>query len=294
MRAVLVEAPGSVAIREVPDPTPGPAALVRIERVGLCGTDRKIVHGTVAVDRPRILGHELIGRVAIAGQRNQLPEGTRVLIDPNIACGRCPVCRHDRPHLCPHGALTGRDVDGGCAVAHVPLVLQRAHDHQPAISPAEGLPSGDRAGTASTTAGTAGQRQLPAARGSRSARVAGPLRPAQGSAGGVNTAMHIDWVFVSASTVDTDIFLMLRAFSPSSPHSPAGLEQRSSGGRSSVGANRAFTGEELGVPGRHRFALTPVPGMAARLAPSPHHPHSRAARFVPATSTAITRRTKAQ
>jgi L-iditol 2-dehydrogenase len=115
MRAVLVEAPGSVAIREVPDPVPGPAALVRIERVGLCGTDRKIVHGAVAVDPPRILGHELVGRVALAGRRKQLPVGTRVAIDPSIACGRCPVCRHDRPHLCPHGALMGRDVDGGCA-----------------------------------------------------------------------------------------------------------------------------------------------------------------------------------
>jgi threonine dehydrogenase-like Zn-dependent dehydrogenase len=115
MRAVLVEAPGSVAIREVPDPTPGPAALVRIERVGLCGTDRKIVQGAVAVDRPRILGHEIVGRIAVAGQRKQLPEATRVVIDPSIACGRCPVCRHDRPHLCPHGALMGRDVDGGCA-----------------------------------------------------------------------------------------------------------------------------------------------------------------------------------
>lgn len=115
MRAVLVEAPGSVAVREVPDPTPGPAALVRIERVGLCGTDRKIVQGAVPVDPPRILGHELIGRVAVVGQRSQPPEGTRVLIDPGIACGRCPVCRHDLPHLCPHGALMGRDVDGGCA-----------------------------------------------------------------------------------------------------------------------------------------------------------------------------------
>ena len=115
MRALLVEAPGSVAIREVPDPTPGPAALVRMQRVGLCGTDRKFVHGAVAVDLPRILGHELVGRVAVAGRRNQPPEGTRVLVDPNIACGRCPVCRYDRPHLCPHGALMGRDVDGGAA-----------------------------------------------------------------------------------------------------------------------------------------------------------------------------------
>lgn len=115
MRAVMVEGPGSVTVGHAPDPAPGQAALVRIERVGLCGTDLKIVSGAIPVARQRILGHELIGRVAVAGQRGQVPEGTRVVIDPSIACGRCPVCRHDRPHLCPHGALMGRDVDGGCA-----------------------------------------------------------------------------------------------------------------------------------------------------------------------------------
>lgn len=115
MRAVTFEAPGLVAVRRLPDPSPGSDALVRIERIGLCGTDRKIVSGAVPVAERRILGHELIGRVAVAGRHRRIPEGTRVVIDPAIACGHCPVCRHDRPHLCPHGALMGRDVDGGCA-----------------------------------------------------------------------------------------------------------------------------------------------------------------------------------
>jgi threonine dehydrogenase-like Zn-dependent dehydrogenase len=115
MRAVMIEAPGSVMVGHVPDPVPGQAALVRIERAGLCGTDLKIVSGAIPVARQRILGHELVGRVAVAGQRRQVPEGTRVLIDPGIACGQCPVCLRDRPHLCPAGALMGRDVDGGCA-----------------------------------------------------------------------------------------------------------------------------------------------------------------------------------
>ena len=115
MRAVVVEAPGSAAVREVADPRPGTGALVRIERVGLCGTDLKIVDGTVPVRTPRILGHELVGRVHTAGPRGLVPAGTRVVIDPTVACGRCSVCRRDRSHLCPYGALMGRDVDGGGA-----------------------------------------------------------------------------------------------------------------------------------------------------------------------------------
>jgi L-iditol 2-dehydrogenase len=115
MRAVVVEAVNTVRVREIADPHPGRAALVRVERAGLCGTDLKIVHGTIPVRTPRVLGHELVGRVASAGARELVPEGTRVVIDPSIACGRCHVCRNDRPQLCPDGALIGRDVDGGCA-----------------------------------------------------------------------------------------------------------------------------------------------------------------------------------
>jgi len=133
MRAVVIEAPGAAVVREVADPRPGPAALVRMERVGLCGTDVKIVSGAIPVRRPRILGHELVGRVAVTGERELVPEGTRVVIDPAIACGRCPVCRHDRPHLCPHGGLMGRDVDGGCA-EYVLAAEDRLHPLPPDLS----------------------------------------------------------------------------------------------------------------------------------------------------------------
>jgi L-iditol 2-dehydrogenase len=120
MRAAVVVGPGSVDVREVPEPVADDgAALVRIGRAGLCGTDVKIVRGEVPVDTPRIIGHELVGRVVRTG--GLLPEGTRVLVDPSVACGRCPICRRDLPHLCPHGALMGRDVEGGCAeIAAVP------------------------------------------------------------------------------------------------------------------------------------------------------------------------------
>jgi L-iditol 2-dehydrogenase len=126
MKAVVVVAPGSVVVREVVDPPAGPAALIRIERAGLCGTDLKIVRGDVPVRTPRIVGHELIGRVAAPGERGLVPEGARVLVDPSVACGRCHACRRDRPHLCVHGALMGRDVDGGCAELAV-VAEERLH-----------------------------------------------------------------------------------------------------------------------------------------------------------------------
>lgn len=115
MRALVLTAVERLEARDVPRPEPGDRALVAIERVGICGTDLKIHAGGIAVDLPRILGHELVGRVTRAGAGNTTPAGTRVLIDPAVSCGRCALCRSERANLCPHGALMGRDVDGGFA-----------------------------------------------------------------------------------------------------------------------------------------------------------------------------------
>jgi L-iditol 2-dehydrogenase len=115
VKAVVLEAVDEVAVRDVSEPRYGSAALVQVERVGLCGTDLKIVRGAIPVRLPRVLGHELVGRVVVPGSRGLVPEGTRVVVDPSISCGRCHLCRNDRPQLCPDGALIGRDVDGGCA-----------------------------------------------------------------------------------------------------------------------------------------------------------------------------------
>ncbi|WP_245951261.1 zinc-dependent alcohol dehydrogenase [Phytoactinopolyspora halophila] len=98
---------------DVPEPASDGRAVVAPATMGLCGTDVKILAGSIPVDTPRILGHEIVGRVVRPGPARRVDEGQRVLIDPGIACGHCRLCRADRPHLCPHGALMGRDVDGG-------------------------------------------------------------------------------------------------------------------------------------------------------------------------------------
>jgi L-iditol 2-dehydrogenase len=115
MQAVVVEGRQLAAVRAVPPPDPGARALVRVSRGGLCGTDLKILSGDIPITFPRVLGHEMVGRVAAPGADGLVPTATRVLIDPGISCGRCPVCRNDRSYLCPDGVLMGRDVDGGFA-----------------------------------------------------------------------------------------------------------------------------------------------------------------------------------
>ena len=56
-------------------------------------------------------GHEMIGEVIEDGGTN-IATGQRVLIDPAIACGLCPLCCEGRPNLCLTGGLLGRDADG--------------------------------------------------------------------------------------------------------------------------------------------------------------------------------------
>lgn len=115
MKAVVVEAPGSVAVRDRPDPVPGIGALVRMLGAGICGTDVKIVSGGLPARLPVILGHEAVGRVEVPAPGSDIPAGSRVVVDPAASCGECEVCRDDLPHLCPRGGLMGRDFDGALA-----------------------------------------------------------------------------------------------------------------------------------------------------------------------------------
>ncbi|HSK95183.1 MAG TPA: alcohol dehydrogenase catalytic domain-containing protein [Euzebyales bacterium] len=112
MRAVVVGDVDHVTVEDVAAPVREDAALVAPEILGLCGTDLKIVSGAIPVSYPRVLGHEMVGRVVRPAADGRIAEGTRVLVDPAVSCGRCRLCRADRSHLCPSGALLGREVDG--------------------------------------------------------------------------------------------------------------------------------------------------------------------------------------
>jgi 2-desacetyl-2-hydroxyethyl bacteriochlorophyllide A dehydrogenase len=112
VRAVRVVAPGSIEITDVPEPDPGSSVLVRAGQVGICGTDSKILAGKIPVDYPRIMGHEMVGEVVTAPAGSPFPTGTRVLIDPGVACGWCHLCHAGRFNICINGGLMGRDMDG--------------------------------------------------------------------------------------------------------------------------------------------------------------------------------------
>lgn len=104
--------PGRVQLVETPEPEAVDQAVVRVERVGICGTDTKILAGKIPVRYPRTMGHEMVGVVVSAPPDFPFPEGRRVMVDPGVSCGWCELCRTGRTNICRNGGLLGRDMDG--------------------------------------------------------------------------------------------------------------------------------------------------------------------------------------
>jgi threonine dehydrogenase-like Zn-dependent dehydrogenase len=74
MLQVVLERPGRLVATDAPAPSPGPGdALVRVHRVGICGTDLHAVEGRQPFfTYPRIIGHEL-GVEVIPGSAARIP-----------------------------------------------------------------------------------------------------------------------------------------------------------------------------------------------------------------------------
>jgi 2-desacetyl-2-hydroxyethyl bacteriochlorophyllide A dehydrogenase len=119
MQAMVLEATGRLAREEVARP-PARAGevLVRVTHTGICGTDLKIYNGSIPVNCPLVMGHEVAGEVvesAAESAAGGLARGDRVIVDPVLFCGNCFHCRRGQTNLCSDGKLIGRDSDGGFA-----------------------------------------------------------------------------------------------------------------------------------------------------------------------------------
>ena len=113
--ALLVE-PGRFEWQElaIPELLPG-EALVQVQAVGICGTDLHGYRGTFPwLTYPRILGHEIGGRVVEVGPGVDGSLLDRpVAVEPTITCGHCYPCRVGRSNCCLSMRVRGVHVDGG-------------------------------------------------------------------------------------------------------------------------------------------------------------------------------------
>jgi len=117
MQSVVLNAPGSISLSDLPLPEPGEGEVrLMVVLAGICSTDRHIYHGDFAVPLPRVLGHELVGRVDAVGAG--LPEtwlGQMCAVQPARFCGECTNCLRGYPELCLHFSCLGNTQDGGFA-----------------------------------------------------------------------------------------------------------------------------------------------------------------------------------
>ena len=119
MRAVVVERPNEVVMRELETPAPGAGeVLVRSHFAGVCGTDVAIATGTFVDPRwvrfPVVLGHEWSGTIAELGRGvTDLAAGDRVVCEGTVPCGHCARCRRGQTNLCENYDQIGFTRSGG-------------------------------------------------------------------------------------------------------------------------------------------------------------------------------------
>ncbi len=124
MNCAVFHGPADLRVERRPAPEIGrdDDVLLRVEAASICGTDLHILSDPPGhpATPGTILGHEYVGEVVGAGDRVEgLRAGDRVVVDPNISCGRCAYCRRGARNLCLNMTTLGIFRDGGFAEFNV-------------------------------------------------------------------------------------------------------------------------------------------------------------------------------
>ena len=117
MLSLVCRAPGSLALEERDQPVRGEnEVLVRVRRVGICGTDMHIFRGRQPyLTYPRVMGHEFAGEVAETSEASAMAVGERVVVMPYLSCGHCVACRKGSTNCCVNLEVLGVHRDGALA-----------------------------------------------------------------------------------------------------------------------------------------------------------------------------------
>jgi L-iditol 2-dehydrogenase len=138
MKAAVLESAWELTVRDVPDPVAKDCeVIVAVDLAGVCGSDVALYKGARPANYPLILGHEAIGRIVESG-RSDLPVGTRVVVEPNIPCGRCNVCKRGKGNVCPAKRSLGLNRPGVFA-ERVAVPAAFVHPLPPEIGPLDAV-----------------------------------------------------------------------------------------------------------------------------------------------------------
>lgn len=130
MKAVVIEAPGTVVLTEMEQPVPKPGeALLKLLYGGICGSDLGSYRGTNAyVSYPRVPGHEFSAEIVAIGENDRgLRPGRIVTCNPYFNCGSCYACRRGLVNVCMDNRTMGVQREGAFA-EYITMPVERIYD----------------------------------------------------------------------------------------------------------------------------------------------------------------------
>lgn len=118
MKTIILNRPGQLSFCEngkTSDNTNNNEAVVRVHRIGICGTDLHAFEGVQPFfSYPRVLGHELGVEIISIGENSEnLKVGDKCAIEPYLHCGKCVACRRGKTNCCANIKVLGVHADGG-------------------------------------------------------------------------------------------------------------------------------------------------------------------------------------
>ncbi|MFB3881276.1 MAG: zinc-binding dehydrogenase [Armatimonadota bacterium] len=117
MKQAVMVSPGVIGFRDIADPSAGSDdVLIRVKRIGICGSDIHVNHGSHPfTSYPIVQGHEFSGVVEAVGESVAgFQRGNKVTALPQIVCGRCRPCLRGDYHICDSLKVEGFQAPG-CA-----------------------------------------------------------------------------------------------------------------------------------------------------------------------------------
>ena len=115
MKTLICKLPGEFEYLEMSMPDlPDDYSLLKIKRIGICGTDLHAYEGTQPYfNYPRILGHELAAEIVTTQEGSGFSIGELVTVSPYFYCGKCIACRNGLNNCCSSIQVCGVHIDGG-------------------------------------------------------------------------------------------------------------------------------------------------------------------------------------
>lgn len=117
MEILTCISPGHLEYGRAAEPEPAAErAIIKIRRIGICGTDLHAYEGTQPYfTYPRVLGHELSGELVDPGGAPGFEKGEILTFIPYFSCGTCIACRSGKPNCCTGIKVCGVHINGGMA-----------------------------------------------------------------------------------------------------------------------------------------------------------------------------------